>query len=131
MQLGKPPGNEVPPGRVVDLRMPHVSGRAVLFERIFKGNRWVEGQAAAHEGCDDEQLFSAKELLARNPDFVTIDSSDYQVPSETVKSYYRDLMQEKFPYRVVYDRQSPPVPQWIYPRVIDDLQDRTILLVRK
>lgn len=129
--VGKPPGKEIPAGKVVDLRMPHANGRAVLFEKIFKGNRWVEGQAAAHEGSDDEQLFSAKELLARNPDFVTIDSSDYQVPSETVKSYYRDLMQEKFPYRVVYDRQSAPVPRWIYPRVIDDLQDRTILLVRK
>jgi len=91
----------------------------------------VEGQAAAHEGRYDEQLFSVKELLARNPDFVTIDSSVYQVPSETATSYYHNLMQEKFPYRVVYDRQSPPVSQWIYPRVIDDLQDRTILLVRK
>ena len=131
VQVGKPPGREIPPGKVVDLRMPHPNGRAVLFEKVFKGNRWVEGQAAAHEGSYDEQLFSLKELLARNPDFVTIDSSDYKVPSETVKSYYHNLMQEKFPYSVVYDRQSPPVPQWIYPRVIDDLQDRTILLVRK
>jgi len=131
VQVGKPPRKEVPPGKVVDLRMPHANGRAVLFETVFKGNRWVEGQAAAHEGSCDEQLFSVKELLARNPDFVTIDSSDYQVPSETAKSYYHNLMQEKFPYRVVYDRQSPSVPQWIYPRVIDDLQDRTILLVRK
>jgi len=132
VQVGKPPGKKIPPGKVVDLRMPHANGRAVLFETVFKGNRWVEGQAAAHEkGSYDEQLFSVKELLARNPDFVTIDSSDYQVPSETAKSYYHNLMQEKFPYRVVYDRQSPSVPQWIYPRVIDDLQDRTILLVRK
>ncbi|HWN65956.1 MAG TPA: glycosyltransferase family 39 protein [Candidatus Binatus sp.] len=131
VEVGKPPGKEIPPGKVVDLRMPRPNGRAVLFERVFKGNRWVEGQAAAHEGSYDEQLFSVKELLARNPDFVTIGSGDYQVPSETAKSYYHNLMQEKFPYRVVYDRQSPPVPQWIYPRVIDDLQDRTILLVRK
>jgi len=131
VQVGKPPGKEIPPGKVVDLRMPHPNGRTVLFERVFKGNRWVEGQAAAHEGRYDEQLFSVKELLARNPDFVTIDFSVYQVPSETAKSYYHNLMQEKFPYRVVYDRQSPSVPQWIYPRVIDDLQDRTILLVRK
>jgi hypothetical protein len=131
VQVGKPPGRNIPPGKVVDLRMPHASGRAVLFETIFKGDRWVEGRAAAHEGSDDEQLFSLKELLTRNPDFVTIDSSDYEVPSETVKSYYRNLMQEKFPYRVVYNRQSPLIPQWIYPRVIDDLQDRTILLVRK
>ena len=131
VQVGKAPGKEIPPGKVVDLRMPHANGRAVLFETAFKGNRWVEGQAAAHEGSYDERLFSLKELLARNPDFVTIDSSDYQVPSETVKSYYHNLMQEKFPYSVVYDCQSPPVPQWIYPRVIDDLQDRTILLVRK
>ena len=131
VQVGKPPGKKIPPGKVVDLRMPYANGRAVLFERAFKGNRWVEGQAAAHEGSYDEQLFSLKELLARNPDFVTIDSHDYRVPSETVKSYYHNLMQEKFPYRIVCDRQSPSVPQWIYPRVIDFLQDRTILLVRK
>jgi hypothetical protein len=131
VELAKAPEKEIPPGKVADLRMPHASGRAELFERVFKGNRWVEGQAAAHEGSYDEQLFSIKELLARNPDFVTIDSADYQVPSETAKSYYDNLIQEKFPYKVVYDRQSPPVPQWIYPRVIDFLQDRTILLVRK
>ena len=132
VQVGKPPpGKKIPLGKVVDLRMPHANDRAVLFERAFKGNRWVEGQAAAQEGSYDAQLFSVKELLARNPDFVTIDSSAYKVPSERAKSYYHNLMQEKFPYSVVYDRQSPPVPHWIYPRRIDDLQNRTILLVRK
>jgi hypothetical protein len=128
VQVGKPPGKEIPPGKVVDLRMPHPNGRAILFERYSRETGGWKGKRQPMKGTTTSNC-SASKNCSRG--IQTIDSSVYQVPNETAKSYYHNLMQEKFPYRVVYDRQSPPVSQWIYPRVIDDLQDRTILLVRK
>ena len=115
----------------VDLRMPHDNGRAKLFEKVFKANKWVSGQAASQEGVCDERLFCRTELLRRNPDIITIHSSDYLVPSAIVHAYYLDLIHGEFPYEVVYDRESKPANRWLYPLDIDFLWGREVLLVRK
>ena len=127
----KPEWKKAAGAKVVDLRMPHVSGRGERFETLFQGNPWVEGQTALHEVRVDESIFNLQCLLARNPDVISIFYADVTVPSDTVRNYYSDLISEKYPYKVVFDRKSPPAPDWVYPHTIDFLTNRSILLRRK
>ena len=127
----KPEWEKEKGGQVLDLRMPHVNGRAESFEERFQGNEWVQGKTVLHEGHFDESIFNLQRLLERNPDVISVYDGDIHVPSNTVRSYYGDLISEKYPYKIVFDRESPPVPQWIYPHHIDFLANRSILLIRK
>jgi hypothetical protein len=47
-----------------------------------------------------------------------------------VGAFFSDLLHGRLPYRVVYDRQSPRPPAWVYPRSIDFLHNRIVILER-
>jgi len=115
----------------IDLRLPHCNGRTQLFSKVFSKNRWVDGLVASHEGNSDESFFTAAALRERNPDIVTVDASDYKVPSDTVQSFFADLFAGKFPYRVVYDQSTPADLAWVYPKQIDFLRTRCVILAKK
>ena len=131
MDAQKPEWKKAVGVNVLDLRMPHVNVRGEMFEELFQGNKWVQGKTALHERHADESIFNLPCLLERNPDVISIYDGDVNVPSPTVNTYYSDLMSEKYPYKIVFDRKSPPVNQWVYPRSIDFLVNRSILLIRK
>ena len=116
---------------VLDLRMPHANGREELFNALFQGNPWVEGQTTLHEGNIDDSIFNLQCLLERNPDVVSVFDGDMNVRNSVVRSYYADLLSEKYPYKIVFDRASPATPEWAYPRTIDFLVNRSVLLIRK
>jgi hypothetical protein len=116
---------------VVDLRMPHASGRAELFARIFQDNPWMKKHGSDYDKETDESVFTETELRQRNPNIVAVYSSDYQVPSDKVKNYYLDLLAGKFPYRIVFDGQTVDPPRWVYPRNIDFLSGRITILARQ
>ncbi|MGI8433115.1 MAG: ArnT family glycosyltransferase [Chthoniobacterales bacterium] len=117
-------------GRTVDLRMPSVNGRAQLFGRILKGNRWVEA-AGRREGEPDENLFSGPALLTRNPDFIAIYEEDTLMPSPTVRAYYAQLRAGRFPYQIGFDQDQPKISPHLYPRKIDFLDGRMTILERR
>ncbi len=118
-------------GDVIDLRMPHASGRAELFARIFQDNPWMKKHGSDYEKETDESLFTGTELRQRNPNIVAVYSSDYQVPSDKVRNYYLDLLAGKFPYDIVFDGQTVDPPRWVYPRNIDFLSGRITILARQ
>ena len=120
---------KVRPGRGVDLRMPSVNGRAQLFGRIFKGNRWVEA-GRRKEGEPDEQMFTRAALLMRNPDFVTVYAPDTTMRSEIARDYYAQLLANRLPYVVRFDGDLPPVSRLVYPKNIDFLDGRIAILER-
>ena len=101
-------------GETADLRLPHVSGRAELFGKILPD--WVQPYAVEKEKNPDEGLFTAAALQKRDPDYISVYSWNYQVPSQTVRRYYGDLLAGKFPYAIVFDAETERVPAWIYPR---------------
>ena len=101
-------------GETADLRLPHVSGRAELFGKILP--EWVQPYAVEKEKNPDEGLFTAAALQQRDPDYISVYSWNYQVPSQTVRRYYGDLLAGKFPYAIVFDAETTRVPAWIYPR---------------
>jgi hypothetical protein len=116
---------------VVDLRMPHASGRFELFTKIFESNPWVRNYARKVENQPNEQLFTRDDLRKRNPNIVTVYSSDYEVPSQVVRNYYAEMLEEKFHYDVAFDGKTTEAPRWIYPRDIDFLRGRITILTRR
>ncbi len=120
----------IPPARdITDLRLPHMPGRVELFREVFPD--WVQPLVAEKEGHADPRLFTAAALANRNPDYLAIYSADYDVPHKTVRRYYGDFLTGKFPYAIVFDRNTPRAPEWIYPRTIDSLRGRITILQRK
>ena len=116
-------------GETTDLRLPHMSGRVELFRKIFA--EWVQPYVAEKEKNPDEGLFTAAALEKRDPDYISVYSWNYQVPSETVRKYYGDLLAAKFPYVIVFDAETARVPAWTYPSTIDFLAGRITILQRK
>jgi hypothetical protein len=123
--------SEAAAGDVIDLRMPHASGRAKLFARIFQDNPWMKKHGSEYEKETEESLFTETELRQRNPNIVTVYSSDYEVLSDKVRNYYLDLLAGKFPYGIVFDGQTVDPPRWVYPRNIDFLSGRITILARR
>ena len=115
----------------IDLRMPPVHGRYELFSKMFQDDEWLRNYARKFEGEPDERLFTREELLKRNPDFVSVYSTDYEIRNAAVRNYYSDLLQGRFPYDIVFDAQTIDSPRWVYPRDIDFLRGRIIILARR
>jgi hypothetical protein len=131
LDAAKPNWNKTRAAEVIDLRMPHANGRAQLFAKIFANKPWIGEEAKRFEGDPEENLFTRDALLKRNPQIVSVYSSDYGVPSITVKNYYSDLLAGKFPYDTVFDGETQDPPRWVYPRDIDFLRGRITILMRR
>src|SRR5436190_22656637 len=129
INLGLPHRPGASEGEITDLRLPHISGRVELFRKIFP--KWLQPYVAEKEKNPDEGLFTAAALQKRDPDYISVYSWNYQVPSRTVRSYYGDLLAGKFPYEIVFDAETARVPAWTYPRTIDFLAGRITILQRK
>src|SRR5439155_1065828 len=101
IDLARPDQSIAPAKDITDLRLPHVPGRLELFRKVFP--EWVQPLIAENEKNRDQGVFTAAALEKRNPDYISIYSVDYHVPSETVRRYYGDLLAEKFPYAATFD----------------------------
>jgi hypothetical protein len=91
---------------------------------ISKGLR----ECAAH---DPAGFFSAQELAARNPDFITFSSVTYVIAAdEGTRAFYRDLENGRLGYSKVFEKSLPKTPRWFYPRSSDALMDRMVIMAR-
>jgi len=136
-----PGWNEIRSVRLRETTMPFVSGRERLFEHLFKGNPYIVGSDTDRRRADEMvRWYSLEELKRRNPDFLAIDSLYYRRFIEqgirrelypSIAEFYQALLEQRYPYEVVFDRESTAVPAWIYPRDIDFLHNRITILARK
>jgi hypothetical protein len=120
------------------VRMPMVTGRRQIFDDILADNAWVRENIDRFEpsGAD---WYTPASLAHRAPDAVVVDSLYYgrfvekggvgQGYSQITK-FFADLLDERLGYRIVFDRTSEEAPVWAYPRQIDVLHNRIIVLVR-
>jgi hypothetical protein len=129
INLGRPDRPSPPARDITDLRLPNMPGRFELFREVFP--EWVQPLVAENEKNPDQGLFTAAALEKRNPNYISIYSGDYKVPSDTVRRYYGELLTGKLPYAIVFDANTPRAPKWIYPRTIDSLRGRITILQRK
>jgi hypothetical protein len=121
--------------------MPFVTGRERLFERVFPGNTFINGSEATRRAAEERmQWYSIAELTRRGPDYVIVNSLYYDrflqpglrrdlYPS--MREFFDTLLAERTPYRIVFDRRSPPVPALVYPRDIDFLANRATILAKR
>lgn len=118
--------------------MPFISGRKRLFEDIFQDNAWVMGSVNKNEAESEEELkwYSEDSLKERGPDYIAINSLYYSRFSDnpyypSIERYFQKLINEEYPYQVVFDAAGKEYPLWIYPSEIDFLSNRIIILKRK
>ena len=120
------------PGVHLDMRpAPNLNERGALFSKIFSDNAWVLNKLAEKEGHVNEADFTLDALQKRNPEYLAVDSRAYNgLQDGAAKAYYTSLLAGRYPYRIVFDLESPPTPEWVYPRDIDFLQNRITILQR-
>lgn len=132
IRLDRPRWNLVKPHHAVDVRLPPGNNRLALFSKIFAGERGIIEAAQTQERPPDESFFTLAALQGRNPDYVAIHSFDYPSPIPALNEFFRQLVNGDFPYRVVYDETSArTIPLWGYPREIDFLEGRMMILARR
>jgi hypothetical protein len=120
------------------VRMPMVSGRKQIFGDILADNVWVRENIDRfeHSGAD---WYVLQSLAHRAPDAVVVDSLYYgrfledggvgESYSE-IRQFFADLLEEHLGYHIVFDRTSEAAPAWAYPREIDILHNRIVVLAR-
>jgi hypothetical protein len=121
-----------------ETEMPFVTGRERLFATLFAGNEEVTGPPEALARA--ERLvtwFTPQALAAREPCYIVTNSNYYgrfvdpgprRDLYPDVERYFSMLLAEKLGYRIVLDLQAPPPAIWMYPRSIDFLQNRLVVL---
>jgi Dolichyl-phosphate-mannose-protein mannosyltransferase len=125
---------------IKDVRMPRVTGRRKLFEEVFQDDLFIVEQVRRREAdAPEEQWFSITRLMERRPDYIAVNSTYYArflhenvgefYPS--VAQFFRDLLGEQYPYKIVFDQASRPSPSLLYPRAIDLIDNRMVILARK
>jgi hypothetical protein len=119
--------------------MPMISGRSKRFERQFTEQAWLAERLRMMRQRDDARAswFSRDGLLRRNPEYVAANSFYYsrfeglRHDYPGVHRFFDELLTEEYGYRIVFDQEGPDAPRWAYPRHIDFLRNRMVLLKRK
>ena len=140
-----PQFNKLPGVILKEQRMPDISGRKKKFSRLFKDNPWIMArlQWSTHirwekeDIEEDTQWYTLERLLDRKPDYIAVNSLYYNRFLRPLKNdypslskFFSDLLEENYPYHIVFDRESTKVPGWIYPKNIDFLQNRMVILAK-
>jgi len=119
--------------------MPFISGKARLLGPLFREDLWVREIIAQTERLQDESWYSLERLMIRQPEYIAINSLYYErfIDSKTgdlypsIEKFFAELIGEKYPYKIVFDRESKKPPTWVYPQKIDFLHNRMTILKRE
>lgn len=122
-------------------KMPFVSGRKRIYEDIFLPNSWVIKEASKREAENAETIewYSLEELMKRRPNYLAINSKyygrffdgQYAVHYPFMRKFFADLLNGQYPYEIVFDRASQPVPKIIYPQRIEFVDNEITILKNK
>ena len=110
--------------------MPAATGRTALFSRIFGENKVILKGIEKYELAQyPEETFTMEGLKKRNPDYVAFSIQALQFTSdEKAQRYYADHLAERLGYRKVFDASWMPAMPWTYPKGVDFLVERMIIL---
>lgn len=120
------------------VRMPFDSGRRRAFGDMFAENVWVRENMDRFETSGGD-WYCPEALAQRAPDAVVVDSLYFDRFLERrsvgesdcdIGTFFSDLLDERLGYDIVFDRTSEDIPVWAYPRVIDFLHNRIVVLER-
>jgi hypothetical protein len=125
-----PRWNKLPGVKLDARKAPNSNVRGALFSKIFAGNKLVMNMVAVSERPVNEADFTFEALQKRNPEYMAIGFDPYSVTDGPQRTLYTGLVEGRYPYRIVFDLQSPSVSEWIYPKDIDYLQNCITILRR-
>ena len=118
--------------------MPFDSGRRRAFGDLLAENVWMRENMDQFETSGGD-WYCPEALAQRAPDVVVVDSLyfgrflEHRAVGDTdcdVGEFFTDLLEERLGYAIVFDRTSREIPVWAYPRVIDFLHNRIVVLER-
>jgi hypothetical protein len=133
-----PRWNLYPSLNVQDIRMPRLSGRGRLFAQVFADNPDMLEMVRRRSTDGGIGWYEARALASRRPDFIALDSLFYdrffQPPFHAlypeVSTYLRDLLNGELGYDVVFEQSSHEPPMCLYPRRLDIVDNRIVILKR-
>ena len=120
--------------------IPLISGRKKLFEAKLKDKKYVLEYLNTTERNDDKiDEYSLERLQELKGDFIAVDSFYYDRFAGTergdlypsIRSFFTDLLAEKYPYKIVFDRKSKSYPKWLYPSRINAVERNRIVILAK
>ena len=132
-----PRWERLPGVNVRHIAAPQLSPRARSFKQLLADNPLAADRIKDIEP-DNSAWYSVNKLLQRDPDYVAINSLFYhefmsgqaaQNFPEVVQ-FYNDLLNEKTPYRIIFDRETEPAPWWAYPKDMDFLKSHITIFER-
>jgi hypothetical protein len=133
-----PTWNLLPGVSLKQEEMPYVNSKIKLFAKLFPPNSWVMQEVRKRVSNDPETAigwYSLEQLMKRRPDYIAIDSIFYDKVIDpnlypSVKEFHRNLLDQRYPYKIVFDRSSPTIPKWVYPQQITYADNRITILAR-
>ena len=108
-------------------RIPVGVRRNQIFTELLGDNPWVKVRLAREKEENSADFFTPEALRARNPDYITFTDGYCHDASGT---FMQRLVKGEFGYRVVFDKETPVPPQWVYPQNPDFVRARFWILVR-
>lgn len=134
-----PNWNLIPGINLKQEKMPFLTGRRRIFEQLFPPDSWVVAEVRRRRKRDLEVgWYTLEQLNKRHPDYIAVDSLYYQrfltqKPSilyPSIKEFYKNLLEERYPYKIVFDRAAQTIPSWLYPQRIKFVDNRITILAR-
>jgi hypothetical protein len=127
-----PNWNRLPSLNVTVNVMPYATGRSERFGKIFGTNTVISEGVRKYEVLGyPADTFTREGLRKRNPDFVAFSNQTYQFTGDDqAQRFYRNLDDGKMGYIKVFDQTWKPMASWSYPRDVDFLAERMVILQR-
>ncbi|MFA7344974.1 MAG: glycosyltransferase family 39 protein [Terrimicrobiaceae bacterium] len=99
------------------------------FSETLKDNPWVQDRLQKNLSLNRPEFFTPGELASRNSDFITVDSQNLR---DRVAAPFLDaLLSGAYGYEVVFQKEAPPLPGWVYPAKPNCLRMKFYILRKK
>lgn len=99
------------------------------FSEALKDNPWVQDRLKKNMELNRPDFFTPEALAARGSDFITVDSQNLK--DRVAGPFLNDLISGTLGYEVVFQKDSPPLPAWVYPSEPNCLRMKFYILRKK
>ncbi len=129
IEAGDSPAWDHLEGREVDVtRIPVGVRRNQIFTEMLGDNPWVKERLGREKEDNRADFFAEEALRTRNPDYITFTEGYYY--DVATGPFMQRLAKGEFGYRVVFDKETPAPPKWVYPQNPDFVRTRFWILAR-
>jgi len=109
-------------------KLPVGIWRNQIFAETLGDNPWVKERLVAQKAKNPADFFTEESLRLRNPDYITFTDGFYY--DLATRPFMKRLIDGELGYHVVFDKETPPPPAWIYPQRPDFTRVRFWIMAR-